>query len=345
MRRSIEQRLGGDEEPGRAVAALRRPEVGEGLLERAGGPPSPGLRRSRPPAATLDAQHQARQHRTGPAARRTRRTRRARTRAWCHRGSDLSQHLEQRLACGSNATSCGSPLTVSAICVFCTVLQSSDDVVREHRGNHRARQRTVGTKPLDGPVERAEEGAGRHRRIGRRELAAPDARRNQRPDSTLARSRLATTAALNRPGRASSSKCTADPWIRSITQSTRGRSPARAAARRSAPRARRRVGRGLQPIEREVLARIENLVLAAEVVIEVGGGGRRRRRCRIRGREPHRAEDAGRGGEDFRPARSRAGSSGHSSNGCSKFEPLFDCARTAAWRQAARTAARRAHGL
>ena len=56
------------------------------------------------------------------------------------------------------------------------------------------------------------------------------------------------------------------------------------------------------------------------------------------GREPHRAEDAGRGGEDLRPARLGAPArAGHSSNGCSKFEPLFDCARTAAWRQAART--------
>ncbi len=138
-------------------------------------------------AAALDAQHQARQHRDGrPAARRRRRTRRARTRAWCRRGSDPHAAPRAASCTASNATSCGSPLTVSAICVFCTaVLQSSDGVVREHRGNRFAGQRTVGTKPLDGPVQRAEEGAGRHRRIGRRELAAPDARRDQRPDSTL----------------------------------------------------------------------------------------------------------------------------------------------------------------
>ncbi len=64
MRRSIEQRLGGDEEPGRAVAALRRPEVGEGLLQRM--QPALGAEAFDGhdlAAAALDAQHQARQHR------------------------------------------------------------------------------------------------------------------------------------------------------------------------------------------------------------------------------------------------------------------------------------------
>jgi hypothetical protein len=60
----VEQRLGGDQESRRAVAALRRSEIGEGVLQRVqasvGGEAFDRRHRA---AVAVDAQHEARQHR------------------------------------------------------------------------------------------------------------------------------------------------------------------------------------------------------------------------------------------------------------------------------------------
>ena len=60
----VEQRLGGDEKPRRAVAALRGAEIGEGFLQRmepaVGDQPFDGRDVA---AGALDAEHQAREHR------------------------------------------------------------------------------------------------------------------------------------------------------------------------------------------------------------------------------------------------------------------------------------------
>src|SRR5207302_7075682 len=63
VRMLVEQRLGRDEQPRRAVPALRRAEVGEGVLQRmkasVGGEP---FDRCDAPAVALEAEHEAREH-------------------------------------------------------------------------------------------------------------------------------------------------------------------------------------------------------------------------------------------------------------------------------------------
>ena len=74
--------------------------------------------------------------------------------------------------------------------------------------------------------------------------------------------------------------------------------------------ARRGVGGGLEAIERQGLAGVEDLVLAAEVVIEVGGGevGGDGDVAHAGGGKPHRAEDARGGRQDLGAARLGAAS-------------------------------------
>src|SRR4030088_1325187 len=84
------------------------------------------------------------------------------------------------------------------------------------------------------------------------------------------RSRLPTIRPRRRGGRAATSRCAADP----STSSTRHSTCATAAARADGERPRlaaRRSQRVEEAIERAILAEEQQLVLPAEVVIEVAG--------------------------------------------------------------------------
>jgi len=132
--------------------------------------------------------------------------------------------------------------------------------------------RTVGTEPVGRPVERAEERARRYGRVGVLELAAPDAVADERPHAAF------VAVALGDDGRAHPRRQRRHFQVRrrsldlvdqtehmgdgEVVQSI-GERPA------AAPRGGERLE---QLIERLILAEEEELVLAAEVVIQVGGG-------------------------------------------------------------------------
>jgi len=132
--------------------------------------------------------------------------------------------------------------------------------------------RTVGIEPMGGPVERAEERARRDRGVGVLQLAAPDAVANQCTHAAF------VAVALGDDGRAHPGRQRRHFQVRGrsldlvdqaedmgdgeIVQSI-GERPA------AAPR---RGERLQQPVERLILTEEEELVLAAEVVIQVGGG-------------------------------------------------------------------------
>ena len=131
--------------------------------------------------------------------------------------------------------------------------------------------RTVGTEPVGGPVERAEERARRDRRVGVLELAAPDAVADEGTHAAF------VAVALGDDGRAHPGRQrrhfqvrgrsldlvdqTEDMGDGEVVQSI-GERPA------DAPRRGERLE---QLVERLILAEEEELVLAAEVVIQVAG--------------------------------------------------------------------------
>lgn len=161
------------------------------------------------------------------------------------------------------------------------------------------------TKPLDGPVECAEERPGGHRRVGLSELPAPDAGGDQRPHDAL----IAVAAGDDRR---------APPGWQGVELEVRRRTPhifdqAAHVLGGQDPQARGdrsfavtgRGGVGEKAIEGAVLAEVENLVLAAEVVVQVGGREIRGHRdiAHAGGGKPHLLEHPGGGNEDRGAAR------------------------------------------
>jgi hypothetical protein len=123
-----------------------------------------------------------------------------------------------------------------------------------------------------GPVERAEEGARRDGRVGGAQLAAPDAVGDGRAHAAL------VAIALGDDRRAQPRRQRIDLEMGGgafdfveQAEHVRDREIAQASGQRARPIAPQLRQRRQQAIERAVLAEEEDLVLAAEVVIEVGG--------------------------------------------------------------------------
>ena len=125
---------------------------------------------------------------------------------------------------------------------------------------------------MGGPVERAEKGARGDRRVGRLQLAPPDAVGDERPHAAL------VAVALGDDGRAHPGRQRRHLQMRhgsldlvDQTEDMGDGEVVQAIDERSAgaPRGRERPK---QLVERLVLAEEQELVLAAEVVIQVGGG-------------------------------------------------------------------------
>jgi hypothetical protein len=160
--------------------------------------------------------------------------------------------------------------------------------------------RSVGTEPLNGPVERAQKRSGRDRRVGRCELAASDAGRDQRADGAL----VAVASGDDR--RAPTGGQGVELEVRRRTPHFLDQAAHVIGGQAAQPRSERSValagGRGVrkQAIERPVLTEVENLVLAAEVVIEVGGGEIRGHGdlAHAGGGKAHLLKHSRRGGED-----------------------------------------------
>src|SRR5205809_3323128 len=122
---------------------------------------------------------------------------------------------------------------------------------------------------MRGPVERAEKRARRHRRVDGPELSAPNAVDDERADASL------VPIALGDDGGAVGGRQGIHLEMRGRTldiieqtEDVRRRERPETVGQRTGSLA-RRSERRQQSIERPVLAEEENLVLAAEVVIEV----------------------------------------------------------------------------
>jgi hypothetical protein len=163
----------------------------------------------------------------------------------------------------------------------------------------------VRTEPLHGPVEGAQERPGGHRRVGLGELAAPDANRDQPPDDAL------VSVAPGDDCRAAPGRQRVELEVRRrplhvLDQATHVLGGQGAQANGDRPLAVPGSGGvGEEPIEGAVLTEVEDLVLAGEVVVEVGGGEVRSHRDlpHAGGGKSHLLKDARGGGKDLRAPR------------------------------------------
>jgi len=151
------------------------------------------------------------------------------------------------------------------------IRKTSDGVVGDQFSNLARGLRALGAEPMRGPVQRAEKRARGDRGIGRAQDAAPDAGRDERPNAALVRVALGDDARAEPDGEG------VDLEMRrrslDLVEQTEHVGPRHLAqARRErpgvAPRARERAE---QAIQRAILAEEQQLVLAAEVVIQVAG--------------------------------------------------------------------------
>jgi hypothetical protein len=154
------------------------------------------------------------------------------------------------------------------------------------------------------PVQRAEKGTRGNGRIDGAQGAAADAVGHHRADAAFVAVAFCDDAAAKRRrqrihfemrrGAFDLVEQTEDVGRRQVAQPV-GQRPAIPACRGQ---------RGEQPVERAVLAEEEELVLAAEVVIQVAGGevGGDRDVAHAGGGEAARAKHAGRGPHDLDPA-------------------------------------------
>ncbi len=129
--------------------------------------------------------------------------------------------------------------------------------------------RTIGTEPLGGPVQRTEKGAGRDHRVGGAQDAGADAVGNQRSHAALVAIALGHDPRSQTPRqRVDLEMCGAAlDLVQQAAHVRRRQSFEPLGQRRVRPP---RLGqRRLEAVERAVLAEEEELVLAAEVVIQV----------------------------------------------------------------------------
>ena len=151
------------------------------------------------------------------------------------------------------------------------------------------------------PVERAEKGARCDERIGRREHAVAGTLRNQSAHAALVAIALGDDERTQALGKRVDFEVRRGPFdFVHEREDVRLGERAQAVVQRTrvAPRA---AERGQELVERAVLAEVEELVLAAEVVIEVAGREVRRvgDLAHAGGGEAARAEEARRRAEDL----------------------------------------------
>ena len=154
---------------------------------------------------------------------------------------------------------------------------------------------------MRGPVERAEKRPGRDGRVGRPQQAAPDAIGDERPHAALVPIPLGDDARPQARREGIDLEVRAGPLdLVEEAEDVRDGHVAQPGGQRSAAGPRR--GERLeQAIQRAVLTEEEDLVLAAEVVIQVAGreGGGVGDLPHARGGEAAGAEDARRRPHDF----------------------------------------------
>jgi signal transduction histidine kinase len=189
-----------------------------------------------------------------------------------------------------------------------SIEKAGDGVIGDEPGHLLRRLRAFGAEPVSGPVQRTEECARRDRRIVRTEHAAANAGGHQRADAAL------VAVALGDDAHAEPRRKGVDLEMRGgaldlvdQAQHVRNGDGAEPAHQRPAVAAGGAEG-AEQAIERAILAEEEELVLAAEIVIEVAGRQLRGERdvAHARRREAARAEHPARGAHDLDPAGLRA---------------------------------------
>ena len=160
------------------------------------------------------------------------------------------------------------------------------------------------TEPVRRPVERAEKSARRDGRVAAPQLAAANARGDERADAVF------VAIALGDDRRAQAGRQRVDLEVRrrpfhavDQTEDVGHRQCVQPGAERAA----RRAGgaeRAQQAVERPILAEEEDLVLAAEIVVQIAGGeiGGDGDLAHAGGREAAGAEDAGGGAQDLEAA-------------------------------------------
>ena len=150
--------------------------------------------------------------------------------------------------------------------------EAGDGVAGDEIGDAFGGVEAVGPEPVGGPVERAEEGARRDRGVGGAERAGCHALRDQGADAALVAIPLGDDDVAEAAGQGVDLEMRGRPF-HFVDQAAHVRGGEIAETRRQrAPIAPRRRQRAQQTIERAILAEEQELVLAAEVVIEVAVG-------------------------------------------------------------------------
>ena len=182
--------------------------------------------------------------------------------------------------------------------------EAGDRELRDHIGDALGRIGTVGTEPVDGPVDGAEEGAGGDAGVGSPQRAGADAVGDQRPHAALVAIALADDCRAQAAGQGVELEVRRRS-LELVEQAQNVRRGEAAQADRQRIGGAPRFGEGgVQPIQGPILAEVEQFVLAAEVVIEVArreiGGDRDV--AHAGGGKAALAEDPRRGPEDLHPA-------------------------------------------
>jgi hypothetical protein len=182
-------------------------------------------------------------------------------------------------------------------------LQAGDGEIGNEPGDVLGRLRAVGPEPLRGPVERAEKCSCRDGRIARGQLAAAEASRHQGADATF----VAVAFHDNDAAQPGGERIQFEVSRRSLDVSDQTEhvpfgQRTETVHERPAVGGGRAQG-GEQSIEGLVLAEEQELVLAAEIVIEVPGReiGGHRDLAHTRGGEAAAAENLRGGAENLDP--------------------------------------------
>jgi len=184
-------------------------------------------------------------------------------------------------------------------------VQAGDREIGDEIGDLVRTLRPLRAVPVGGPVERAEKGARRDRGVGGAQQAPADAAGDERPDPAFVAVALGDDPRAQPPRQ----RVHLEVGRRALDVVDEaehvGGGDVPEAPREGpavAPRARER---GEEPIERPILAEVEQLLFPAEVVIEVAGRevGGDRDLAHAGGGVPAPAEDAGRRAHDRHAAR------------------------------------------